>query len=339
VNHSHSKVSRRQGRQTSRVRFFVIISLPIALAIALHFAQVFTGPLNIPQRYREYGARGFTTGAETYPRTATDSEGYTIKLTRPVQRVASQYWSIDEFLYSVARPESVVAVSQTAYERDFSNVFQWADMFRPAVAANPEVILKLDPDLLLISSFARADFSGLVRGAGIPVFRMHTSFTKLEEIRRAIVLTGYLTGRDSEAARVARAFDEAVVRARSRKPPGAAPPRILGFSGGYTYGSETLFDDIVRCFGGVNIAAEKGLRSYDPISAEQILRWNPDWIVSSAPRGQSEAVLKRLLSDPSIAPTAAARKGQIVVLENHIFLPMSPFTTLILEALGDALYS
>ena len=42
---------------------------------------------------------------------------------------------------------------------------------------------------------------------------------------------------------------------------------------------------------------------------------------------------------PAIRLTTAARKGQIIVFEHKVFLAMSPFTRLTLDALSEALYS
>ena len=33
-----------------------------------------------------------------------------------------------------------------------------------------------------------------------------------------------------------------------------------------------------------------------------------------------------------------AQNGHVVVLENNVFMPMSPYTTLVLEAIGNVLY-
>ena len=216
---------------------------------------------------------------------------------------------------------------------------QWAEMYHPAITTDPEVVLKLDPDLLLISSSGRADFTDLLRKAGSPAFRMFTDFTSLDEIDRAILLTGYLTGNDSSAARVHQQFQETIRRARSRKPESVASPRILGYGTGFSYGDQTIFDDVVRVIGGINIGAQNGLHGYSPISTEQIVVWNPEWIVSGAARGTGPTVLKRLLDDPAIAQTTAARKGHVLVLDNNVFLPMSPFTTLLIEALSETIYA
>ena len=315
-----------------------IFGLIASLALALYLGRSYLGPLTIPRIAGSYGGSGFTTGRQEYPRHATDAEGYELKLAKPTRRISSQFWSIDEYVYSVAPPQNVVSVSESAYDRSFSNVYEWAERFHPAITSDPEAVLKLDPDLVLVSSYGRADFTDLLRKSGTPVFRMFTEFASLEEVDRTILLTGYLTGEDAAASRVHEDFQGAIRRAKSRRPATVVAPRILGYSAGNSYGDQTLFNDIVGMLGGINVGAENGLHGYSSVSTEQIVHWNPEWIISGAPRGQSETTLRRLLNDPAIALTAAAHNGQVLVLENNVFLPMSPFTTLLLDALSEALY-
>src|SRR6185295_18281535 len=108
-----------------------------------------------------------------------DAEGYELRITKPAGRISSQYWSIDEFVYSIVPPQNVVSVSESAYDHSYSNVYPWAELYHPAITADPEAVLKLQPDLLLISSSGRADFTDLLRKAGAPAFRMFTEFTSL----------------------------------------------------------------------------------------------------------------------------------------------------------------
>jgi ABC-type hemin transport system substrate-binding protein len=48
-------------------------------------------------------------------------------------------------------------------------------------------------------------------------------------------------------------------------------------------------------------------------------------------------VRAQLLRQPAIAATRAADRGQILVLDNRVFLPLSPYTTKLVESLADAL--
>jgi iron complex transport system substrate-binding protein len=317
----------------------MVVGLTVIVMAALFLATSYIGPLSIPRVSASYGGSGFSTANEAYPRQATDAEDYALTLAQPTHRISSEYWSIDDYVYSVAPPEDVVSVSESAYDRSVSNVYEWAEKHHPAITTDPEMILKLDPDLLLISSSGRADFTDLLRNAGTPSFRMFTDFTSLDEIDRTILLTGYLTGNDGAASVAHERFHEAILRAQTKKPPDIPSPRILGYTVGYGYGDGTVFNDVVRVLGGVNVGAENGLHGYSLISPEQVVAWDPEWIISGAARGTTHDALSRLLDDPAIAQTTAARKGQIVVFDNNVFLPLSPFTTLLIDALGDALYA
>jgi iron complex transport system substrate-binding protein len=120
--------------------------------------------------------------------------------------------------------------------------------------------------------------------------------------------------------------------------PGSARPRILGLGGRYSYGRKTLFQDIVTRIGGINVGAENGLAGYESVNFEQIVRWDPEWIIAGAKTGSEQQVLATLMSDPAISLTQAARNGHIVVFDNRVFLPMSPYTSVFVQALAEAIY-
>jgi iron complex transport system substrate-binding protein len=313
----------------------------LILACSLHLAQAFTGPLWLPHAADDYGRPGFTIGPPEYPRRATDSEHYELTISRAARTLAATEWTIEEFVYSIVPPETVVAVSDDAYDRRFSNVYALAEKHRPvmigAIAPNAELVIRANPELVLAPA-EQSNLINILRGADVPLYRMYNQFTKLDEIGQNILLTGYLTGHDQEARQVYANFQQAVARARMRKPAGGRSPRVLGYQFTYSYGRDTAFNDVLTAVGAINVGAEQGLRLYDAINSEQVLRWNPDWIVSGASRGQRAEVLQRILIDPAIRLTTAARDGHVLVLDMNVFVPKSPFTTLTLEALGDAFW-
>jgi iron complex transport system substrate-binding protein len=312
-----------------------ILVCTIAAAVE-HFVPPDAG-LQINRASAGLHGAAIRTGPAEYPRVAVDSD-FTVRVARPARRIVSQYWSIDEYVYSVAPPERVVAVSESAYLPNISNVYREVQKFRPVIATDPERVLRLDPDLLLVSSTSRADFCALVRSTGAPIYRVFTTFTTLAQVAETIRLTGYLTGEDEAAAKEVNRFWNEIERAKGRRKPGARPPRILGFSGHSSYGTETLFDDVVRTLGGINVGAQGGLKGYDAINSEQIVRWNPEWIVAGADLGKTGQVLASLMADPAIAITPAARAGHILVFEFNVFLPTSPFTTILVNAIAEAIY-
>lgn len=316
----------------------LLVILVGALAAAVNrFAPLSAGN-RVARPGDGYGNSAIRTGAAQYPRQAVDSDSFVVRVAQPAQRIVSQYWSIDEYVYSVVPPQRVVAVSQSAYDERFSNVYELARKYHPVIATDPEKVLWLNPDLLLVSNSSRADFCDIIRSANVPIYREFTMFTTLEQVAETIRLTGYLTGEDQSAKRKMDLFWSDINRAKARRPPNAPHPRILGLGGTYGYGKETLFNDIVRTLGGINVGAEGGLRGYDQINSEQIVRWNPEWIIAGAEKGKTREVLAHLMADPGIRLTQAARNRHILVFEQHIFLPTSPFTRLFVTALAETLY-
>jgi iron complex transport system substrate-binding protein len=296
------------------------------------------GGLQLPAATEGDGDARIRIGNAKYPREAIDSDEFTVHIARPSHRIVSQYWSIDDYVYAVAPPQDVVAVSEAAYLKSISNIYDQVQRYKPVVAMDVERVVAVDPDLMLVSSTGRADYTSLARSSGVPVYRMQTMFQTLAQVEENIRLTGYLTGNDEAAEKEAQRFHAAIESAKSLRPPNAPKPRILGLGGKYSYGKETLFQDIVTTLGGINVGAENGLKGYDSVNFEQIIRWDPEWIIAGAESGHTKEVLAQLLADPAISLTQAARNGRIVVLENRVFLPMSPYTTLIVRAIADAIY-
>ncbi len=82
------------------------------------------GGLQLPVATEGDGDSRIRMGDHKYPRQAIDSDEFTVHIARPTHRIVSQYWSIDEYVYSVAPPQDVVAVSESAYVKSISNVYE-----------------------------------------------------------------------------------------------------------------------------------------------------------------------------------------------------------------------
>jgi iron complex transport system substrate-binding protein len=321
--------------------FLVLLVTAVAAAAIWTANQAPAGLLPSPRRpYQSYGSPQVRTERPAYPRHATGADDVRVRIDRPARRIVSQHAYADEYLYAVVPAERIVGVSETAYDRRFSNVFEHAARYRPIVANDPERVLLANPDLVITAESVRAEVPDLLRQSGVPVYRMYTMFETLAAIEEHVRLIGYLTGEDERAAAEVVRFRAAITQAAARRPANTAAPRVLGLGlgGGYSYGSRTLFNDILRVLGAENVSATHGLVGYDRASDERIVRWNPDWIVASADPGMAERTRASLLARPSIAETDAARLGHIVILDNRVFLPLSPFTSALVESLSQALY-
>jgi iron complex transport system substrate-binding protein len=326
-------------RDFTRAAPLFLIGIIGAVAAAVgHYANS-SGGLRLPAPKTGESPFLLRIGPRQYPREAVDNDDVQIDVRAPTVRVVSQDLTIDDFVYSVLPPEDVVAVSTNAYQPAYSNVYQYVERFQPAIASDPERVLRLNPDLILVSSDGRADYTSLLRSSAIPLYRMQTTLQTLAEVKDAILLIGYLTGEDARATVEAARFERVIEHARALRPANAPAQRILGLAGGtYSYGSGTLFNDIVRQLGCVNVAAEGGLQGFIAVSSEQIVKWNPQWIITGAEADNIKQVRAKLIADPAVSVTSAAHEERILVLDNRIFLPISPFSARLAEAIAQAVY-
>jgi iron complex transport system substrate-binding protein len=318
-----------------------VVSRLVAATACASLAVHAWGPadlLAVPERPFAYGRPGVRIEGPAFPRYATGADDVRVRIDRAPRRIVSQDAHADEYLYAVVPPARIVGVSIAAYDRRVSNVTELVERHRPVVSSDPESLVRLNPDLVIAPASARAEVTSLLRHAGLPVYRVYTMFETLASIEEHVRLVGYLTGEDARAEDEIRRFAAVVARAAARRPAGARP-QVLGLGGTYSYGAKTLFADILRVLGAENVAARHGLVGYDRITDEHIVRWNPEWIVAGADRGTVAETRARLLARPAIAATRAARRGRVVVFENQVFLPLSPFTAQLVEALSRSLYA
>lgn len=153
---------------------------------------------------------------------------------------------------------------------------------------NPETLVALRPDLVLVSGASRAITDKLVR-LGLRFESLPDR--NLEDVFAAVERVGQLTGRPLTAAKLCdelkRELDQiaakcaAVPRQRVlillaplSSPP--APP--------FAAGPGSFYDDLLRRAGQANALAEEG-RAFGPLALEAILRIDPDVIIELQPDG------------------------------------------------------
>jgi iron complex transport system substrate-binding protein len=276
--------------------------------------------------------------ASAFPRTVVDGAGRSITLPSPPRRIVSQTLATDEVLFSIVDPARIVGVSTLARDPAYSNVVKQATALGAPAITSAEQVLTLRPDLVFVATFSRSEIVAVLAQSGAPVYRFG-AFDRLDDVKANIRRLGEAVGADAEAARLTATMDQRLAAVAARRARASGPaPRILSWGpSGFTAGAGTTFDDIVRAAGAVNIVAAEGIKGFPRISAEQVLAWQPDFIVVGINRGEREAVERALKENPAIAATRAMRAGRLIFLENHSLLAISHYVVDAVEALAAAL--
>lgn len=284
-------------------------------------------------------ARADTPPAPTpFPRTVKDAFGDPLTLNVPPKRIVSQTLGTDEILFAICPRDRIAGITELALNNAYSKIVDEAKASGIKTIYGPEDILALKPDLVFVASYSRAEMSTLLRAAHAPVYRF-SNFDRIEDVAGNVRQLGYLIGEDDAAARVVDDMNARLARARALAAASGRRPRIMTYDGsGYTAGSNTLFDDVIRYAGGVNVSAEHGAKGFGRVSGEQILEWQPDYLICGAKPGEADIVRRRLMDNPAIASSTAVKSGRLILMDTRVFMTMSHHVVTAVEALVDALY-
>lgn len=275
----------------------------------------------------------------TYPRTLRDGSGESLTIPERPRRIVSQTLGSDEILFDICERERIIAFSKIAFDPKYSPIASKLRETNAPTAQTAEEILQLRPDLIFVASYNRAETIEQLRAAGAPVFRF-TNYDSIEEIERNIRNIGLAVGQEARAEELVGQMERELEAIRARIPPLVKRPRVMSYGqSGNTAGSGTSLDTIVRAAGGINVPAEKGLSGFPKVSAEQVVEWQPDFIITGAEEGKFEEAKRRLLTNPAVASTNAARAGRIIAIDNRYLLAVSHYIVLAIRALADELYA
>jgi iron complex transport system substrate-binding protein len=276
-----------------------------------------------------------TRAAEGFPRTVTDGAGRAIHLAARPMRIVSQSLASDEMLFPMVAAERLVGLSSLSRDPKYSNVVAEATRHPAPSIDTAEDIVRLKPDLIFVTTYSRAEVVEVLESTGAPVYRL-ANFDDLEGVMTNLRRIGAAVGEEAAAERMVVEMRRRLAAVAARRA-GRPPLRVLSFSGGFTAGRGTTFDDIVRHANAVNEAAVRGLEKFPRLSEEQVLAWNPDVLVAGALPGEADGVRRRLLNGPGVGQTTAARRNQIVLIESRRLLAVSPHVVDAVEQLADSL--
>ena len=273
-----------------------------------------------------------------YPRELRDATGEPLVIPAKPNRIVSQTLATDEILLAICPSERIVGLSNLAGDENYSNVVEEARSVSGRTTQGAEQILQLQPDLIFVASYSRAETVQLLRASRAPVFRF-ANFDSIEDIKGNVRTVGYATDNDAQAEAVIGQMEESLAAVRAHVPRDRPPLHVMSFGqSGYTAGANTTFDDMVRAAGAVNVAAEGGITGFAKVSVEKVIDWQPDFIVAGANRGEIEGVRRSLLADPVVATSRAGRAGQVIVIDNRHFLTVSQYVVRGVEDLAGGLY-
>ncbi len=249
------------------------------------------------------------------------------------RRVASVNLASDEILADILPLERLVAVTALVDEAGTSNA---VGRIPASIARFPKVdierLIALRPDLVVVSEYTDADVLRALRQSGLRVHRM-TGLDSLEGFKRALLELGDAVGEKERASKLAADFD-ARLGDIGRRIQGTPRPRLLYWASGFTAGSKTPFDALIRCGGGENAAGLSGISGITPLGAERAYGLDPDWLFI----GSHTTTAKEIREHPLLSRMRAVKAGHVVEMPTDLLVALNHHAAASCEFMAKALH-
>lgn len=236
------------------------------------------------------------------------------------RRIVSLAPSVTEVLFEAGAGSRVVGVtSYCLFPREVLALPKVGGYLTPSY----EAVVALQPDLV-VTLAEHADVEPKIRALGISILRLdHRS---LDGIVRSIEQVGERCGTASRAKQAADALRQTLAGAKGFAA-GARPRVLICFGRAEDFrrltaaAPGTIHDDLITHAGGVNVLASPGI-AYPTLSAEGVMRLDPDVIIEFSSSGPDAAALRRQWN--RLDSVRAVRNGRVYVFTGEFLSVPGP---------------
>jgi iron complex transport system substrate-binding protein len=254
-------------------------------------------------------------------------------------RLASTILLADELLWALG-PEvqsRVVAVSALSDDPRYSETVGLWPAQLARVGPNPAELVALNPEVVFLASFSDQAY----RAALDEHFELVVlgAFRGFDDYRTNVRAVAGGAGVPERAEALIADFDQRLAKLESKRPADESSwPTCIAWEGGYVAGALTTFDDAARAAGCVNAVSRAGVKSHAAVDTEQLLAWQPDFLVVSCAQptdASCEARLGELSELAGISELVAVKEGRVVTVAPAQMSSVGPGMLDLAESLGE----
>ena len=256
--------------------------------------------------------------------------------------IVSLTLSGDEMLLGLVPENRIAGLSGKINEdKEISNIVDKAKKF-PKVEGNEEVLMSLEPDLIIVADWLtkKVDDIGAIMGAKVYYYKTPNSY---EEQKKLIRDLANLVEEEENGEKLIKNMDDRLKDLQNKiaKNYKGAKPRILMYTSfGTTSGKNTTFNDMVKLINGVNIVAEAGIDGFKDISKEKVIELNPDIIIVPIAKKYDNVnkISKLFFEDPSFKNVKAIKNKKVYFIQYKDITPTSQYMINSIEELAKVVY-
>ena len=278
--------------------------------------------------------------AESWPVTVTDQAGREVTIERQPERLVSGYYISTSLLIALGLDDQMVGIEAKADKRPIYRLSAPELIELPSVGSAKEFDLEgcaaLEPDLVILPLKLK-NAAATLESLGIDVLLVNPENQELLTGMMDLIAAATSTEEEAQKLKDFTAAQEAVL---AEKLADAVKPTVYlaGNSSMLSTAGDAMYQsDMIRLAGGVNAAAEIADPYWVEISYEQLLAWDPEYIVLAS---DASYTVDDVLADPNLAACRAVVNGHVYQLPDKAEAWDSPVPSAILGAvwLANALH-
>lgn len=265
----------------------------------------------------------------TYPLVIEDATGTEVELEAPAEEVVVLDAASAQIFWELGAADRVTGMPVAPFTEYLEGSTDRADVLDAEGVVNQEVVIDLDPDLVVAPNFTPDETIEQLRDAGLTVYQ-----SPFEESVDAVNEKAATFGQFVDACdRADRVVDNVQTDFETTEAATAAEdgPLVLYYFDGFIAGQGTFTNDILNAAGATTVADEEEIADFQPISDEVIAEADPEWIVTPAGTGIPE-------DEEPFASTTAVQEDQVLTVNDDLISQAAPRVVVPLRTISSALY-
>lgn len=259
-----------------------------------------------------------TVCVQAEPVVLTDMAGREVSIEAVPERIVSGYYISTSTLIALGLSDKLVGIEAKADKRPIYKLSAPQLIELPNVGTakefNPEGCLALEPDLVILPLKLKSAAQTLEE-LGIPVLLVNPE--SQEQLMEMIALLGDATGTADRAGELADYIQTQQAALAELLADADAPTVYLGGNSALlsTAGQAMYQSDMIVHAGGVNVAAEIQDTYWVDISYEQLLAWDPEYIILAS---DASYTAEDVLADENLKDCTAVKNGNVYHLPSDV---------------------
>ena len=248
----------------------------------------------------------------------TDHAGRTVTIEETPETIVCNYYIATSMLIALDQEDKLVGVENEAEKRPVYAMSAPEILDLPAMGTVKEFDLEacatIQPDLVVLP-YKLKDMTTAVEELGIPVIVLKPESPEL--LRETITMLGQATGAVKEAEKLNKFMDSHVKSVESAVEGTEKPKVYLSSNSDFLFcACPAMYQhSLIEAAGGINVGQEIEDTYWSEVSYEQILTWDPDFIILAA---DAKYTVDDVLNDPQLKECTAVKKKQVFQMPNDI---------------------